>query len=73
MYPCMGPLSYSYAEIRQIGVYFADIDECGSDPCLNGGSCVDGAGGYECLCLEGFDGLVCQTSECPTMRDLFDV
>jgi hypothetical protein len=27
-----------------------DVDECASDPCLNGGSCVDLPGGFTCVC-----------------------
>ena len=29
------------------------IDECLSNPCRNGGTCIDGLGGYTCLCPEG--------------------
>jgi hypothetical protein len=44
----------------------ADIDECGSTPCANGGSCTDGLGSYSCACASGFSGLFCQTdiNEC---------
>lgn len=31
-----------------------------SDPCLNGGSCVDGVGGFSCDCRPGFDGERCE-------------
>uniref|UniRef100_A0A8K9WM15 Notch receptor 2 n=1 Tax=Oncorhynchus mykiss TaxID=8022 RepID=A0A8K9WM15_ONCMY len=30
------------------------------DPCLNGGSCVDGVGGFSCDCRPGFDGERCE-------------
>ena len=34
-----------------------DRDECLSEnPCQNGGECINEAGGYICLCLEGFKG-----------------
>lgn len=36
-----------------------DLDECVSNPCLNGGSCVDQPAAYECLCRRGFDGDTC--------------
>ncbi len=37
-----------------------DIDECGSDPCLNGATCQDGPNGYRCRCLPGYEGAHCQ-------------
>eukprot|EP00064_Thunnus_orientalis_P015395 superscaffoldBa00002844_g15447 len=36
------------------------IDECQSQPCLNGGSCHDYAGGFNCTCLPGFQGHQCK-------------
>ena len=33
-----------------------DIDECESNPCQNGGACVDAVGGYRCTCMAGFGG-----------------
>ncbi|CAH1782710.1 unnamed protein product [Owenia fusiformis] len=39
--------------------FLADIDECASSPCLNGGTCVDGVNGYTCGCIPGYEGLHC--------------
>ncbi|XP_048353079.1 protein crumbs homolog 1 isoform X2 [Sphaerodactylus townsendi] len=36
-----------------------EIDECLSQPCLNGGSCHDSLGGYYCSCPLGFHGDLC--------------
>lgn len=32
-----------------------------SDPCLNGGTCLDLIGNYQCQCVSGFGGQHCQT------------
>ena len=40
---------------------FSDINECSSNPCLNGGSCSDQVNGYVCSCAAGYTGLWCET------------
>lgn len=49
---------------------------CLSNPCQNGGSCVDGLERYDCRCLPGWDGVNCEIdvqppiqTRCP--RDIF--
>jgi len=42
-------------------VYSADIDECASNPCQNGGTCVDNVNGFTCACVSGYDGTSCET------------
>lgn len=48
----------------------ADIDECGRNPCRNGGTCVNNHGGFYCHCQNGFSGPSCTTifDECPTEK-----
>ena len=39
-----------------------NIDECGSNPCLNTGRCIDGINNYTCNCTgTGYEGLRCET------------
>ena len=40
--------------------FLSDIDECATNPCMNGGSCVDGIGSYSCSCPTGYEGDQCQ-------------
>ena len=39
----------------------ADVDECESDPCKNGGSCVDHPNKYSCDCVQGYTEYNCAT------------
>ncbi|KAJ8359975.1 hypothetical protein SKAU_G00165000 [Synaphobranchus kaupii] len=39
-----------------------DIDECSSDPCQNGGKCMDGPDHYRCMCPPGFMGFNCEAN-----------
>ncbi|KAL4239474.1 hypothetical protein ACF0H5_000289 [Mactra antiquata] len=37
-----------------------NIDECSSNPCQNGGICLDEIAGYSCNCLIGYNGTNCE-------------
>lgn len=39
------------------------VDECASDPCQHGGTCIDGHLSYECTCAGGYTGNVCETGK----------
>ena len=39
--------------------FHLDIDDCQSNPCLNGGSCTDGINDYTCSCLPGYTARNC--------------
>ncbi len=38
-----------------------NINECASNPCLNGGTCVDIINGYTCTCPQYYNGTNCAT------------
>jgi len=37
----------------------AEIDECASNPCVNGGNCTDHLNRFKCECPAGYEGLTC--------------
>ena len=51
--------------IRLIMLTSTDIVECESEPCHNGGTCVDSIDGYTCTCKSGYTGVVCETGMFP--------
>ena len=42
---------------------FVDLDDCVSQPCLNGGECIDGVNSYSCRCTPQWQGPICQFGE----------
>ncbi len=38
-----------------------DVQECASNPCLNGGTCADRVNGYQCICPRTHTGTNCET------------
>ncbi|CAH1240004.1 SVEP1 [Branchiostoma lanceolatum] len=53
-------------EVRQGSAFcagkpsLAGVNECASNPCMNGGSCVDHINTFTCLCTPGYSGINCQ-------------
>ncbi|CAL8283426.1 unnamed protein product [Lota lota] len=43
-----------------------NINDCDSEPCLNGGTCIDGVSSFQCFCPSGWEGSLCQmdVNEC---------
>ncbi|XP_044075959.1 protein crumbs homolog 1-like [Siniperca chuatsi] len=37
-----------------------DVDECASEPCMNGGFCVNYVNSFECVCDMNYSGIHCQ-------------
>ena len=57
-------LTYTNGESKTLClVIVADVDECASSPCVNGGSCTDALAGFSCACAPGYDGLTCTNGE----------
>ena len=44
-------------------MHFSDINECGSSPCQNNGTCTDHVNRYTCSCAAGYSGINCETSK----------
>jgi len=40
---------------------YSDIDDCASNPCLNGATCTDKENSFSCICVQGFEGSRCET------------
>ena len=43
--------------------HVSDINECLGVTCENGGTCDDVINDYNCICVVGYTGRHCQTSE----------
>ncbi len=56
--PCSSTRDYHcYCEDGYTGQHCeTDWDECWSDPCLNGGTCIDQVADFNCSCAPGFRG-----------------
>ena len=60
---------YRYHSSTPFDVFFwlrqsiSGIDECASNPCQHGGTCVDKHLGYKCRCRNGYTGTVCETGK----------
>lgn len=50
-----------------------DIDDCVSNPCKNGGECIDGINSYTCKCGKQFSGNDCSISKSYFLDLLFAI
>jgi len=62
-FPQFDRCNYLHAMASRFFVVYAEIDECLSDPCENGGTCIDLINGYECRCTSQYTGVNCGFSQ----------
>lgn len=61
--PCFSLLSLVWCLMSTSLVspfYLTDIDDCQSNPCQNGGTCIDEINSFVCLCLPSYGGAACE-------------
>ena len=55
--------------LTHILLCFADINECSSNPCRNGGTCRDGVNSYTCNCVAAYKGVNCEIGKSETYEN----
>ena len=56
---CTSKTWFIYDVDIKVDYLFIDINECISNPCQNGGTCIDEIDGYTCFCALNFVGDLC--------------
>ena len=56
---CGDPLDSFEDQCEFGGNCVEPTNDCVDEPCINGGVCIDGVGGFKCDCAEGFSGVTC--------------
>uniref|UniRef100_I3KT48 Sushi, nidogen and EGF like domains 1 n=1 Tax=Oreochromis niloticus TaxID=8128 RepID=I3KT48_ORENI len=52
-----------FTSVPRASQSIGEINECLSQPCLNGGTCRNKIGSYQCVCASGFSGNRCQIEQ----------
>jgi len=50
-------------DIISLILCFIEVDDCLSNDCANGATCVDSINQYTCTCPEGFTGKLCESGK----------
>ncbi len=61
---------YAFSYIYECDFVLVDINECGSNPCMNGATCTDDVNSYTCTCVAGYIGTNCETGESSGLSNL---
>lgn len=48
------------ATLFNLTTIVSDVNDCASNPCMNGGHCIDLKDNFQCQCKEGFWGKFCE-------------
>ena len=48
------------SKLHHVDFLFADINNCVTNPCKNGGSCEDLVYSFNCTCAPGYNGTRCE-------------
>ena len=43
-----------------MSLFLEVVNSCASNPCFNGGTCVNGLDRYDCLCTSSYNGVHCE-------------
>ena len=49
---------------------FTDINECDSNPCQHGATCVNDVNRFQCTCMPGYSGALCENGKAPHSRSI---
>ena len=63
MYPIATGVLATPIELTIFSIFATAEHACSTDPCHNGASCIDVAGGFVCNCLPGWTGHYCNASK----------
>ena len=54
---------FTYFYFKLISPFLTDINDCATNLCQNGGTCIDGVDAFTCDCATGYEGEDCGTSK----------
>ena len=62
-----------YLDFLSTDLSFLDINYCESNPCRNGGTCIEEVDSYNCNCVPGYTGHDCETSKITYDFKLYEI